>query len=173
MRYFNTAGPCRPDIHYMLSPVKRLPGLRRLIDQQAYFVVHAPRQVGKTTLMLTLAQQLTAEGRYAAVLLSLEVGAAFNADPDRAEAAILGAWQVGCRAWLPPALGLPALEANAPVGQRLLSALTAWAQTCPRPLVLFLDEIDALEDMTLISVLRQLRAGYPSRPQAFPWSLAL
>ena len=49
MRWFNNAGPCRPEIHYMLSPTERLPKLERLIAQQSYFVIHAPRQVGKTT----------------------------------------------------------------------------------------------------------------------------
>jgi hypothetical protein len=39
--------------------------------------------------------------------------------------------------------------------------------------VIFLDEIDALSDETLISILRQLRSGYPRRPQGFPQSLAL
>jgi hypothetical protein len=39
--------------------------------------------------------------------------------------------------------------------------------------VLFLDEIDALRDAVLLSVLRQLRDGHGQRPQAFPWSLAL
>jgi hypothetical protein len=51
--------------------------------------------------------------------------------------------------------------------------LRAWAQASPRPLVVFLDEIDALSDETLTSVLRQLRSGYPGRPGAFPWALAL
>jgi hypothetical protein len=37
----------------------------------------------------------------------------------------------------------------------------------------FLDEIDALQNDTLISVLRQLRSGYADRPHGFPWSLAL
>jgi len=44
---------------------------------------------------------------------------------------------------------------------------------CPRPIVLFIDEIDALRDDALLSVLRQLRAGFPKRPRAFPGSLAL
>jgi len=39
--------------------------------------------------------------------------------------------------------------------------------------VLFLDEIDALQDAALISVLRKLRDGYPERPVSFSWSLAL
>jgi hypothetical protein len=39
--------------------------------------------------------------------------------------------------------------------------------------VLFLDEIDALVDDTLLSVLDQLHAGYPSRPARFPHALGL
>ena len=57
MRFFNTAGPCIPEYHYMLSPTARLPGLRRIIDQLGYFSIHAPRQMGKTTAMTELARQ--------------------------------------------------------------------------------------------------------------------
>ncbi|WP_228060167.1 hypothetical protein [Plectonema radiosum] len=92
-RWFNIAGPCQKDIHYMLSPTIRLPDLEELIQQRSYFVVHAPRQTGKTTAMLALAQQLTATGRYAAVMVSAEVESAFNHDPSAAELAILGAWR--------------------------------------------------------------------------------
>ena len=48
-RFFNTAGPCDPEIHYMLPPEQRLPRIRPLIDERAYFVVHAPRQSGKVS----------------------------------------------------------------------------------------------------------------------------
>ena len=53
------------------------------------------------------------------------------------------------------------------------AAFSAWAEAAPRPLVLFIDEIDALRNDALISVLRQLRTGYFDRPQSFPWSVAL
>jgi hypothetical protein len=52
-------------------------------------------------------------------------------------------------------------------------ALAAWAAVCPRPLVLFFDEIDALRGESLRSVLRQLRDGYTARPGPFPASVAL
>ena len=172
MRYFNTAGPCKPDIHYMLPAAARLPEVRPLIDQQAYFVIHAPRQIGKTTAMITLARELTAEGRYAALLVSLEVGAAFNDNPGAAESAILGTWRGDAELWLPPDLRPPAWPESTP-GERIFTALRAWAQASPRPLVLFLDEVDALQNEALISVLRQLRNGYRNRPQGCPWSLAL
>ncbi len=91
-RWFNIAGPCKDDIHYMLSPTVRLPDLEELIQQRSYFVLHAPRQTGKTTAMLALAQQLTDRGNYAAVMVSVEVGSPFNHDPTAAELAILGTW---------------------------------------------------------------------------------
>ncbi|MBP6830073.1 MAG: ATP-binding protein [Deltaproteobacteria bacterium] len=171
-RTFNTAGPCRPEIHYMLPPERRLPGVRALIDQQAYFVLHAPRQVGKTTSLLTLGKQLTAEGRFAAVMVSMEMGAAFPDDIGAAEAAILEGWRDRTQAWLPPDLQPPPWP-EAAAGSRIGAALKQWAVACPRPLVVFLDEIDALRDQVLVSVLRQLRNGHANRPGGFPWSLAL
>jgi hypothetical protein len=42
-----------------------------------------------------------------------------------------------------------------------------------KPLVLLLDEVDALVGDTLISLLRQLRAGYPNRPAQFPQTVML
>lgn len=171
-RSFNVAGPCKPDIHYLLPPLRRLPVLRRLIDGQNYFVIHAPRQSGKTTALLTLAQQLTAEGRYAAVVLSCEVGAPFSDDITQLEPALLSSWRGQAKVWLPDALQPPDWPAVA-AGAGIVAALSAWSRECPRPLVLFLDEIDALWGSGLISVLRQLRSAFPSRPEAFPWSLGL
>jgi hypothetical protein len=171
-RFFNTAGPCNPNDHYMLPAAARLPEVTRLIAQKLYFVLHAPRQTGKTTALLTLAQELTAAGTYTAVLVSMEVGAAFNNDPGEAEAAILGRWR-GAADWQLPADLQPPPWPKASPGEQIAAALTAWSKVSPRPLVIFLDEIDALRDDALISVLRQLRDGYAGRPRAFPWSLAL
>ena len=171
-KWFNTAGPCKADIHYMLPPLARLPELTRLIEQRGYFVIHAPRQTGKTTAMLALAQQLTASGKYTAIMVSAEVGAAFPHDPGKAEAAILDAWKDDAAYWLPPELHPPEWPTSEP-GRQIGAALSAWAQHAPRPLVIFIDEIDALQDETLISVLRQLRNGYPKRPRRFPQALAL
>lgn len=171
-RFFNTAGPCKPDIHFVLSPTRRLPEVRMLIDRQSYFVLHAPRQAGKTTALLALAAELTAEGRYAAAVVSAETGAPFGDDPGAAEGALLATFRDRIRTQLPPELQPPPWPAAEP-GGRVGAALTAWAEACPRPIVLFIDEIDALRDDALLSVLRQLRAGHPQRPRAFPWSLAL
>jgi hypothetical protein len=42
-RWFNIAGLCKPEKHYMLSATSRLPDLSMLIEQESYFVLHAPR----------------------------------------------------------------------------------------------------------------------------------
>jgi hypothetical protein len=156
----------------MLPPTQRLPELERLIEQRSYFVVHAPRQTGKSTAMLALAQQLTESGRSASVMLSVEVGSPFNASPSIAEETILDAWYDTARVYLPEALRPPA-DIQAKPGRRIGAMLRQWAETSPSPLAIFIDEIDSLENETLLSVLRQLRDGYPSRPRSFPHSLGL
>jgi type II secretory pathway predicted ATPase ExeA len=171
-RWFNTAGPCKSDKHYMLPATSRLPDLETIIHQENYFVVHAPRQTGKTTAMLALAKQLTESGRYAAVMVSVEVGSAFNNDPSAAELAVLGSWWGEIEDNLPKELQPPVWVYNAS-GQRIKENLRAWSQMIKRPVVLFIDEIDALQNDTLISVLRQLRDGFPNRPENFPSSVGL
>lgn len=56
MRDFNTAGPVRPEKNYCTPPLDRL-NLRQvlaLIRSERYFVLHAPRQTGKTSALLAL-----------------------------------------------------------------------------------------------------------------------
>lgn len=171
-KWFNTAGPCQADIHYMLPPLRRFPGIERLVAQRGYFVIHAPRQTGKTTAMLALAQQLTSSQEFTAVMVSAEVGAAFPTDTGAAENAMLGSWRDDAEDRLPAELHPPKWPDAVP-GQRIQAALRAWAKKSPRPLVFFLDEIDVLQNEILVSVLRQLRSGYPRRPRSFPQSLAL
>jgi len=63
-KFFNTTGPCNPEKHYMIDPLSRLKNARALIEKELYFMVHAPRQSRKTTLLEALAKQITAEGNY-------------------------------------------------------------------------------------------------------------
>ena len=173
VRFFNTAGPCVPARHYMLAPEPRLPEARPLVERGMYFVVHAPRQTGKTTILRALAHQLTAEGTFAALHFSCETGEPAGDDFGLAEALVLGSIRREASLYLPLDLRPPDSWPAADPGQQLSVGLTAWAQVCPRPLVLFFDEIDALRGESLRSVLRQLRDGYPSAPEAFPASVVL
>jgi hypothetical protein len=105
-------------------------------------------------------------------MMSVEVGAAFPQQPELAENAILATWHRTAKSRLPTQLHPPVWPETAP-GQQIGAALQAWAEVSPRPLVVFIDEIDSLQDQTLIMVLRQLRDGYPNRPQSFPQSVGL
>lgn len=156
----------------MIPAERRLPEAPGLVDQMGYFVVHAPRQTGKTTALMALAQDLTASGRYAAVLSSCEEGQAAGDNYGSAQRAILGELTRRAEGSLPAELR--PLPVDLARDEGLIAAfLTAWALACPRPIALILDEIDALRGASLISVLRQLRAGFPSRPAEYPASVIL
>ncbi|MBI4600514.1 MAG: ATP-binding protein [Planctomycetes bacterium] len=170
-RIFNTTGLCNPADHYMLPAAARLPQVMGLVEKKSYFVIHAPRQTGKTTALYELARQLTDGGRYAAAL-SMEVGQPYGDQPDLAEGPILEDWRHALRAQLPADLQPPPWPTAEPRA-RIGAALTAWAGAAPRPLALFLAEVDALQDLTLVAVLRQLRSGFARRPRHFPSSIAL
>lgn len=171
-KFFNTTGPCKADKHYMLNPLERLGDVRKLIDNELYFVVHAPRQTGKTTTLEALAAAITSEGKYTALRFSCEAGRAFGNNIGKVEALIVGAIEKASSVNLPPELRCPPIP-TAPEGGLISAFLTKWAQVSPRPLVLFIDEIDAIFDESLISVLHQLRDGFNSRPHAFPQSVVL
>lgn len=172
-RFFNTAGPCRPGEHFLIPAERRLKQVRALIDRQAYFVLHAARQTGKTTYIQGLARALNAEGRYTALAINLETLQHVK-DPTEANRAILhilsrDAGYLLPSAECPPRLDLEAGESS----QGVQDQLTLWAASNPKPIVLLIDEIDALQGDVLISVLRQLRAGYIARPNPFPQCIML
>jgi DNA polymerase III delta prime subunit len=171
-RHFNTTGPCIDWMHYLIPPLRRLPEAPGLIAQFGYFVVHAPRQTGKTTTLRALARHLTAAGEHAALHFSCEGGQTVGEDYETAEQLVLSEIRSEASLSLDPELRPPPFP-DAPPGARLGVALSAWARTCPRPLVLFFDEIDALQGASLIAVLRQLRAGFTRRPHDFPASVIL
>jgi hypothetical protein len=89
VKYFNTAGPCSPELHYMLPPGPRLPEARRLIEQGQYFVIHAPRQSGKTTVLHALARDLSAVGDRVALVVSCGAATVTKDDYGAAEQVVL------------------------------------------------------------------------------------
>ena len=178
MRFFNTEGPVRPDDHYCLPPLQRwdLDEVLMLIQQKKYFLLHAPRQTGKTTCLLALMEFLNREGRYRAVYANLETAQAARENVTLAMADIVQTIaEAAARQADEPALETLARVALAESAatRALQRFLTQWCDRTSQPLVLMLDEVDALIGDTLISLLRQLRAGYPQRPTAFPQSVIL
>ena len=178
MRFFNTAGPVQSQDHYCLDPLHRfdLAEILSLIAEKKYFVLHAPRQTGKTSALLALMKHLNQSGQYQALYINVEVGQAARNRIDDAIRAILG--ELGSRAKISlndpyPEQAWEAILNKYGGGGSLNQLLTQWAEQAEKPLVLLIDEIDSLIGDTLISVLRQLRAGYDKRPAHFPQSIVL
>lgn len=177
-RFFNTAGPVNCEEHYCLPPLERwnLTEILSLIDQKKYFVLHAPRQTGKTTTLLALMEYLNTQGKYRCLYINVEAAQTAREDVKRGMRAILAELAAQSQDFLnDPFMMQRWAETLDQFGEdsALNRLLTLWGQTSPQPLVLLIDEIDALIGDTLIAVLRQLRAGYPKRPALFPQSIVL
>ena len=179
MRRFCTAGPVRPDKHYAIQPLDRVDAdeLLALIRAEDYFVLHAPRQTGKTSALIALRDLLNSGevGNFRCVDVNVEVGQVARDDTARGIRAILsnlaeGALLLGDDY---PDSVWPDVLAKAGPESALNVLLARWCRADPTPLVLLVDEIDSLVGDTLLSVLRQLRAGYQRRPEGFPQSVVL
>lgn len=73
-RFFNNAGPTVPADHYHIDPLTRVDwsDIEHLIAQKRYFVLHAPRQTGKTTTLLAMMKALNEQGDYACAYANIE-----------------------------------------------------------------------------------------------------
>ncbi|TDE45189.1 ATP-binding protein [Nonomuraea mesophila] len=154
----------------MLPPAPRLPEARALIEMDRYFVLHAPRQTGKTTMLRTLASELTAEGDIAALSFSCERAGTVGDDIGAAETILLKSLRraADLSGW-PEELLPPNPWPQNPVRTQFGEALSAWCSRCPRRVVLFLDEIDALQGTSMVNILSQLRDGHNIRPDGYPF----
>ena len=178
VRRFNRSGPVAERKHYLIPPLDRidLAEVRELIDEQQYFVLHAPRQTGKTSALLALRGLLNAEGRYGCVYVNVEGAMTAREDVGAAIRTVLS--ELGEEAHDVLGDGFlaetwPPVLAKGGGHSALRVALTRWARKSERPLVLLVDEIDTLMGDSLLAVLRQLRAGYYKRPSGFPHSVIL
>ena len=178
VRYFNTEGPVDAAEHYCIDPLDRvnLKEILVLIARKKYFVLHAPRQTGKTSTLLALQHRLNAEAQYRCLYVNVEAGQAAKEDTARAMQTLLGSLASRARDVLQDDFVdrtmSDYLQKYGPDGA-FSETLVRWSAASPKPLVLLIDEIDALVGDTLISVLRQLRSQYDRRPHRFPQSVVL
>lgn len=176
-RFFNTAGPNIPEDNYTIDPLSRfdLDEVEMLIRQKRYFVLHAPRQTGKTSCMLALRDHLNEQGDYIAVYANVEGGQASRNDKATVVKSIIDTLTGEMRLIMKDDKADKACEAVQKVGtdSMLSQFLSLLCQSLDKPLVLMIDEIDALVGDSLVSVLRQLRSGYANRPKAFPQTVVL
>ena len=178
MKFFNTAGPVNCEDHYCLPLLKRfdLEELLYLIDAKKYFVLHAPRQTGKTSCLLALMKYLNDKGKYKCLYFNVEAGQSAREDVDKGIKSIIGEIASRARLYLNDNFlydNWIQLLNQWGGGNALNESITLWAEKSAKPLILLIDEIDSLIGDTLISVLRQLRSGYDKKPAHFPQSIVL
>jgi type II secretory pathway predicted ATPase ExeA len=175
-RWFNIAGPCFPDEHYMIPPERRAGEAMELIEQGRWFVLVSGRQTGKTTLLQTLARTITARGEHLALWVDLQ-NARTATDPTEAFRVVfrtLGR-TVAREA---PGVPVPSDEECERWLKAPEDALTSYMGTLcaanERPLVVLFDEADVLTGAAMVSFLTQLRTLYLARKeQPAPSSVVL
>jgi hypothetical protein len=171
-KFFNVTGFCNPERHYIIDPLRGLNDqIVKLIKDQYYFTMHAPRQSGKTTMLHSLMHKINAEGENICLVFSLESAGYRSITEADANTKIVKA--------IITSAGLFLEEQFRPKLSKELSyysmkdLLSEWCIQLPKHLVLLVDEIDSLYDDVLISVLRQFRDGFQLRPTNFPSSVVL
>ena len=177
MRKFSIAGSILPARHYHLPPLRRsgFEEVLELVEDANYFIVYAPRQTGKTTSLRALCDVLNERG-YRAVHANIQPASTVSDDLARAIRAVLTRLASRAKRTLDDDYldrewaGL--LDRYGPESA-VEEALARWAGADPRPLVLVLDEVDALQGDALLCLLHQLRSGYETRPDGFPHSIVV
>ena len=176
-RYFNTAGPNNAELEYTIDPLSRfdLDELLLLFRQQKYFVLHAPRQTGKTSCLLALRDYLNKHGDFICVYANVEGGQAARNNVSSVVPTVCNVISREARTIIgsDEPLRLRQNVENVDVNSMLSLFLADLCEMLDKPLVLLIDEIDALVGDSLVSILRQIRAGYANRPKSFPSSIVL
>ncbi|NLD92048.1 MAG: ATP-binding protein [Fibrobacter sp.] len=157
----------------MLSDIDRTPGVLQLFESKQYFVIHAARQTGKTSLLNALEQNLNKKGDYAVLYCSLESVQGFD-NPSEGIPAIVRSilFQARFHPYFSDVVK-PQLDIE-DYNNVVKELLYYYANAINKPVIILFDEADCLSSQTLITFLRQLRDGYINRARVpFPVSIAL
>ncbi len=177
MRFFNTFGAIHSKKHYFSSHRLDWKQLTSFIEKEYYFVLHAPRQSGKTTAIIEFVNYLNEQNTYSTLYLSFEAARTAH-DISLAVKIILEQFRDKIKYFLPKETeALDYLEKvlitkdYSETG--VYAFLRFWAEHSKKPLVLFFDEFDVLAGEPLIAMLTQIRTGYTDRPEYFPNTICL
>ncbi|MDR1608078.1 MAG: AAA-like domain-containing protein, partial [Deltaproteobacteria bacterium] len=179
IKTFNTAGPCVPSKHYMLPVLPRQEDVDEMIQGGYYFVLHAPRQSGKTTYLLDIVNKINNEGQYYALYCSLEaLDKLYERKPAIDE--ILNQIFISLRSSNIKNYGRLLSKFKPPIGFSVTTNIKLFlnylCEKLNKELIIFFDEADCLTEEPLVTFLRQIRQGYNTRSSLnskFPRSLAL
>ena len=175
-RWFNIAGPCFPQEHYIVPPERRAREAAVLIAQGRWFSLVAGRQTGKATTLQTLARSLNPAGGHHVLWVDLqsarvetELAAAMQSVFDRLRDVLT---REGLARLVPD--GAKATAWLATPSTALEHYLSAVCAASARPVVLLFDEADVLRGRAMVSFLTQLRALYLARhTRPAPWCVVL
>lgn len=179
MKFFCRTGPIQPKYHYFIPQRLNWEQVNKLIGQLEYFILHAPRQSGKTTAIEEFIRSLNGAGQYRALYINVESSQACRDNVKEAVIAILGEIRASLRNQLPDdsktILHLDELlqKPQLITSTSFMDVLEFWSQASSKPAVLFIDEIDALMGDSLLTVLHLIRRGFSKRPTNFPQSICL
>ncbi|MDR2199073.1 MAG: AAA-like domain-containing protein [Deltaproteobacteria bacterium] len=180
IKVFNTVGPCIPSKHYMLPVLPRIPDVDEMINGEYYFIIHAPRQSGKTSYLKYLTNHINKNNDYYALLCPLESldgiadrDYAINSIISQIHDALINSgikiFKQLSEEYEPP------LKLNSTsIVKNLLNFL---CKNLDKELIVFFDEADCISEDPLITFLHQIRTGYINRYDSidskFPRSMAL
>lgn len=175
-RFFNTSGPVNGKDHYCIPPISRIDTKRiwQLILQKKYFLIRGPKQSGKTSYLLALAQAINQKGQLKCLYFNVESLRGIQENMEESIKSVL--FEIASRArdtfdddYLEDMVtGILQKRGSF---HALNELLTQWSKRSDQPIVLLVDEIDTLKGNVLTSFLSQIRAGYDKRPTFFPQSI--
>lgn len=163
MRKFSSYGPVDPNLHYY-APRQSLidRACEQLIGDNPieggqYITVWAPRQTGKTWVMQQVHQKIKANGQFEVAITTLQ-----SAKSVRTPAGVLNVLVTNLRHWF---------DRDFPYIERWDELRTLFSQRCfSKPVILILDEFDALEETLLNQCANEFRSIYTERLNERPKS---
>jgi hypothetical protein len=164
----------------MLPVLPRLPDAHALIERKFYFILHAPRQSGKTTFLENLTDDINSKGKMYALTVCLsalqssydrEVG--LNDVIDQLNEAMLSSQVEIFHQKVYAYNKLAKMAGPTVMVKRFLNLL---CEDLDKDLVIFFDEADCLQEAPLMPFLSQIRDGYNMRHKKgnnFPRSMVM
>lgn len=165
-------------MHYFIPRRLNFDELDTLIERDQYFLLRGPLQCGKTSAIEEYVHYLKTKGHYRVVRMSLN---ALEGIKDDAFTMLLRIGKVlkDILESLPDkeesvTHALQKIDHEEPLSPRLFSRLLEeWAEASPKPIILFIDDLDSLDHEVIIGLLHHIRSGFMHRPTGFPQSMCL
>ena len=153
MRFFNTSGPCDPDKHYTVMRAALVAEGQKLVDQGRYFTIFSPRQAGKTTYFQLLFHELQQKA-YAPIWITLEGLKTLSQER----------FYQALDQLLHRQLAKYQIEVDHKLRDQFsIQELFAKALPIAPPIVLVIDEFEAIPTIVLSDFLHTLRSIYQQR----------